>query len=265
MIHTEIIKKIQQKHKEKFGIKPSKNEIRLLNYCPTLQERPDFFKKHNIFNVPMNRKTSYWIKGTKSMNGYFDFTGNKTIQNNKPEKIELPRKDLDPIYNIGESESTAISLSFYNGLFKKKKSKYYNLSPSAKLLLWDKQIIQKATNFDFYVKTKQNKISATGGTWEPDAVYADDNTVLIIEAKKNMNKDYMIRQLYYPYRIFSEHMKISKDSREIKTLYLLYKINKKQDQIIYDIILIPIDFSNKPDYFEYKIPDNDVKHYNLIY
>ena len=144
MIHTEIIKKIQQKHKEKFGIKPSKNEIRLLNYCPTLQERPDFFKKHNIFNFPMNRKTSYWIKGTKSMNGYFDFTGNKTIQNNKPEKIELPRKDLDPIYNIGKSESTAISLSFYNGLFKKKKSKYYNLSPSAKLLLWDKQIIQKA-------------------------------------------------------------------------------------------------------------------------
>ncbi|MGD1699741.1 type II restriction enzyme [Dapis sp. BLCC M229] len=66
--------------------------------------------------------------------------------------------------------------------------------------------------FDFYIKNSINKqsysINVTNSQCEIDAGFETDNYFILIEAKNYKVEDFLIRQLYYPYRLWSK--KISK-------------------------------------------------------
>lgn len=82
-------------------------------------------------------------------------------------------------------------------------------------------------NFDFYVDTfyggKQN-IHVSKAQCEIDGGFENDDSVVIIEAKNVVHRDFHIRQLYYPYRLWKE--KVRKPIRLVFSVYsnMIYRL-----------------------------------------
>lgn len=82
-------------------------------------------------------------------------------------------------------------------------------------------------NFDFYVDTfyggKQN-IHVSKAQCEIDGGFENDDSVVIIEAKNVAHRDFHIRQLYYPYRLWKE--KVKKPIRLVFSVYsnMIYRL-----------------------------------------
>ena len=82
-------------------------------------------------------------------------------------------------------------------------------------------------NFDFYVDTfyggKQN-IHVSKAQCEIDGGFENDDSVVIIEEKNVVHRDFHIRQLYYPYRLWKE--KVKKPIRLVFSVYsnMIYRL-----------------------------------------
>lgn len=82
-------------------------------------------------------------------------------------------------------------------------------------------------NFDFYVDTfyggKQN-IHVSKAQCEIDGGFENDDSIVIIEAKNVVHRDFHIRQLYYPYRLWKE--KVKKPIRLVFSVYsnMIYRL-----------------------------------------
>ena len=82
-------------------------------------------------------------------------------------------------------------------------------------------------NFDFYVDTfyggKQNS-HVSKAQCEIDGGFENDDSVVIIEAKNVVHRDFHIRQLYYPYRLWKE--KVKKPIRLVFSVYsnMIYRL-----------------------------------------
>lgn len=82
-------------------------------------------------------------------------------------------------------------------------------------------------NFDFQVntfhKTKQI-LHVNNAQCEIDGGFENDTSVIIMEAKNVVHKDFHIRQLYYPYRLW--HEKVKKPIRLLFTVYsnMIYRL-----------------------------------------
>ena len=87
-------------------------------------------------------------------------------------------------------------------------------------------------NFDFYVDTfyggKQN-IHVSKAQCEIDGGFENDDSVVIIEAKNVVHRDFHIRQLYYPYRLWKE--KVKKPIRLVFSVYsnMIYRFDEIED------------------------------------
>ena len=130
------------------------------------------------------------------------------------ESLELPyfieTIDPDNIY----SEANALHVALITGMLKKfvnEKELYQTISGR-----------MRPEGFSFSVDIKHDNLSSFNidierPQIEIDGGYEGDNIVVLIEAKKKQPKDFIIRQLYYPLRYWSN--KVSKD---IKTIFLTY-------------------------------------------
>ena len=83
-----------------------------------------------------------------------------------------------------------------------------------------------ANPFSFNIQdelgTRNSLVSGDGAQIEVDAAYEGTGSVAIIEAKMNLAEDFIVRQLYYPFRHFmSMHI-----SKPIRTVYLTYSDGK---------------------------------------
>jgi len=87
----------------------------------------------------------------------------------------------------------------------------------------------------FSFKIGKQDIDVEGVQTEVDAGYEGKNQVVLIEAKSGNVKNTIIRQLYYPYRQWSEHTK--------KPIYLLFFESKKDTYYIWQY-----EFTDKSDY-----------------
>lgn len=65
-------------------------------------------------------------------------------------------------------------------------------------------------NNDWFISVKNSQV-------EIDAAFEGVNYLSIIEAKRDLSKDFLVRQLYYPYRLWT-----SKVSKKVKTIFLIY-------------------------------------------
>lgn len=77
-----------------------------------------------------------------------------------------------------------------------------------------------SNSFDFYVDTQSGpqKISIDKAQIEIDAAYEGVKYLSLIEAKKgDLSNDFLIRQLYYPFRVWS-----SRIAKQVKTIFMIY-------------------------------------------
>ena len=82
-------------------------------------------------------------------------------------------------------------------------------------------------NFDFYVDTfygGKQSIHVSKAQCEIDGGFENDDSVVIIEAKNVVHRDFHIRQLYYPYRLWKE--KVKKPIRLVFSVYsnMIYRL-----------------------------------------
>ncbi len=88
---------------------------------------------------------------------------------------------------------------------------------------------------EFGFKIGEQNINVKGVQTEVDAGYEGKDKVVLIEAKNSQTKDTIIRQLYYPFRQWSEHTK--------KKVYLLFFEKRKNEYLIWQY-----GFKDKNDY-----------------
>lgn len=75
--------------------------------------------------------------------------------------------------------------------------------------------------FEFNIQDISTKsfqhINVENSQIEIDAAYEGENYLTIFEAKRDLSKDFLVRQLYYPYRVWK-----SKVTKKVKLVFLIY-------------------------------------------
>ncbi len=75
--------------------------------------------------------------------------------------------------------------------------------------------------FEFDIQTLNTKsfqhINVENSQIEVDAAYEGENYLTIFEAKRDLSKDFLVRQLYYPYRVWE-----CKVTKKVKPVFLIY-------------------------------------------
>ena len=75
--------------------------------------------------------------------------------------------------------------------------------------------------FDFFIQNSatnsDTKISVNNSQIEIDAAFEGPRTLSLIEAKRDLAEDFLIRQLYYPYRVWS-----SRVTKKVRPIFLVY-------------------------------------------
>ena len=130
---------------------------------------------------------------------------------NKMDYVEFPEYETIDINNIS-SEANAINVLILSGILDD------FLDDDGTVETFNGRM--GTGTFDFVVDTargKKQQISVKNAQCEIDGGFENDNNVIIMEAKNVLNKDFHIRQLYYPYRLWKK--KIDKPIRLVFSVY----------------------------------------------
>ena len=172
-------------------------EPRLMAKFDFSRQLPKVFKDNGLGILP--------IKNGEYIIGKFNLF--ETIKNTKYDEIDVKKVELpsfietidpDNIY----SESNALNVANLSGMFKDAFNEELYETIQGKM---------RTNSFDFIISSKNmdNKIEVNGAAIEIDGGYEGKNKVVLVEAKNSMPDDFVIRQLYYPYRHWKD--KILKD------------------------------------------------------
>ena len=76
-------------------------------------------------------------------------------------------------------------------------------------------------NFDFNIRdtltNRQLTVDVSNSQIEIDAAYEGVNYLSLLEAKRDISEDFLVRQLYYPYRVWQ-----SRVTKPVKPIFLVY-------------------------------------------
>lgn len=175
------IKRACQKFKE-----TSEKEARILCKQDSREDRPDIFKKHGLFLLPVKNGFYNIIKGE----GYID------IPEIKKEVIVYSSKlDFVPdTTKVGDSEMQHLDYAYAVSLIRT-----FTKDPSLVLTIRGRKY---TPDFKFFVGKQLINVSSV--QTEVDAGYEGKNQVVLIEAKNFSATNVIIRQLYYPFRQWQE-------------------------------------------------------------
>lgn len=200
------------------------------------RQLPSVFRDNGLGILP--------IKNGEYIIGKFNLF--ETIKNTKYEdidikKVELPSfiETIDPdnIY----SESNALNVASLSGMFKDafKEELYETIQGK-----------MRTNTFNFIISSNNidNNIEVNGAAIEIDGGYESKSKVVLVEAKNSMPDDFVIRQLYYPYRHWKD-----KVMKEIVPVFFAY------DNGIYNMFIYSFE-----DLYKYNsLKLNEIKRYMI--
>ena len=172
-------------------------EPRLMAKFDYSKQLPKVFKENGLGILPI--KNGEYVIGKFNL---FETIKNTNYEEINIKKVQLPdfieTIDPDNIY----SESNALNVASLSGMFKDAFNEELFETIQGKM---------RTNSFDFIISSKDidNKIEVNGAAIEIDGGYESKSKVVLVEAKNSMPEDFVIRQLYYPYRYWKE--KIIKD------------------------------------------------------
>lgn len=180
-------------------------EARLMTKFDHRLQLPKIFKKHKLTIQP-NSRSSYIIGRFDS---YADIVEDSSIETDaiKPNKIF---ETLDPsnLY----SESSAILCAYHTGIIDEV------LNGDTLLTVLGRMSTGK---FNYFIKNKKPdillEINVENSQCEIDAGFEGDDFFAIVEAKNTSVDDFLIRQLYYPFRLWT-----TKTRKEVIPLFMTY-------------------------------------------
>lgn len=178
-------------------------EARLMTKFDHRSQLPKLFADHNLSILPTTRGT-YEI-------GTFE-----TFCDFNKDDVEITSIDFPPFlesidYKDITSESIAINCAFVSRIlhdFTEEENLYPTVCGRMSSSLFD--FIINAEHGSFKVNVENSQIEIDGG-------YEGDRALNLIEAKNYISDDFLIRQLYYPYRLWS-----SKIAKSVRPIFLTY-------------------------------------------
>lgn len=179
-------------------------EARLMTKFDHRKNLPGIFKKYKLSILPITRG-SYVLSQFRAYKD-FDEKDIEIIKVSFPTHIE----SID-FENI-TSEATALNCAYVSGILAD--------------FIEDDEILptvsgrMSSENFDFFIQTYLETsvlVSVSNSQVEIDGGYEGLKTLSLIEAKNSISDDFLIRQLYYPYRLWAK-----KTSKQVKSLFLTY-------------------------------------------
>lgn len=184
------------------------HEPRLMAKQDHKKSRPQIFKENQLSILPVTRGS--YIIG--AMDLYEDFSDNKESFYDNSDVISVPTPDFIESINFNEitSEATAINSMYVSNILQDFLSES-TLVPTVNGRMG-------SGVFSFQVNSIKESppyysITVNNSQIEIDGGYESRNSLCIIEAKNSLSEDFLIRQLYYPYRLWSD--KIIKPVRPI--------------------------------------------------
>lgn len=162
-------------------------EVRILCKQDKREDRPQIFKDNGLFLLPKKNGCYYIIKGE----GYVDVPDITTPIIDYHKQLDF---DLESS-KVGDSEMQHLDYAYANSLIRT-----FMNDPSLVLTIrgrkYTPQFNFKVNGFDIETESVQTEV---------DAGYEGRNQIVLIEAKNSSNTTEIIRQLYYPYRQWSEN------------------------------------------------------------
>lgn len=197
-------------------------EPRLMTKFDHSENLPDIFKENKLSIMPISRND--FIISNHQM-----FSELKEI-NNEITKINFPDYIKSIIPSKITSEAVALNCAYLTGMLND--------------FLEDEKIVptvsgrMASSKFSFEILNtltkKYDEILVENSQIEIDGAYEGINYLSLVEAKRSINNDFLIRQLYYPYRLWT-----SKIKKQVKVIYFVYSND------IFSLFEYQFDDSNK--------------------
>lgn len=171
-------------------------EPRLMTKFDHKSTRPIPFRKSNLSILPDTRGT--YVIGKFTAYADVDYTPLHPIKKELPEHLE----SFD-ITNI-TSESIALNIAHASGMI----DDVIGSSEYVKsILTLSGRMSSSSFNYQIKVGSGKNKskhlLEVTKSQLEIDGSYENLDKIALIEAKNRVPEDFLVRQLYYPYRLYN--------------------------------------------------------------
>lgn len=178
-------------------------EARLMTKFDHRSQLPELFVEHKLSILPTSRGT-YEIGAFET---FCDF--NKEDVEIVPVNFPTFLESID--YKDITSESIAINCAFISKILHDFTGEE-NLFPTVSGRM-------SSSLFDFAINSRQKtfRINVENSQIEIDGGFEGDNSLNLIEAKNYISDDFLIRQLYYPYRLWSD-----KIVKRVRPIFLTY-------------------------------------------
>lgn len=182
-------------------------EARLMTKFDNSANLPDLFKDNDLAILPITSNSYMIAKFQTYMK--FEKTDDEEI-----EKINFPEYIQSLDYNNITSEALAINCAYITQILEH--------------FLEEDDLVPTISgkmgsgNFEFKINKKENKeefinVSVQNSRIEIDGGFEGVNSLALIEAKNVISDDFMVRQLYYPYRLWK-----SKINKPVRPIYMVY-------------------------------------------
>lgn len=203
-----IINKIDSEGKFEIDAKQIKKyrEPRLMAKFDCFQNLPAVFKQNKINILPTSRG-SYVLGRFKLFQGLGDFP----VDTLKINKAYVPSLETIDISNI-TSEAMAINVMSLSSIL----SDFIGVEPNYQTISGR----MGSGDFSFSVDTYKGNplnVSVKNAQIEIDGGFENSESVILLEAKNVFHDDFNIRQLYFPYRTWSNKVK-----KPIRLIFMVY-------------------------------------------
>lgn len=171
-------------------------------------DRPKLFMEHDLSILPITRG-DYYISRIKAYHNFESISSDITYLR-PPEHI----KSLD-ITSIN-SESKALNMAYISGII----ADFLN----DKKLLPTVSGRMSSEGFVFHAAVEDKKatispvVQVENSQIEIDAAYEGINSLALMEAKRDLAENFLIRQLYYPFRTWQRKM----GDKPVRPIFLIY-------------------------------------------
>lgn len=178
-------------------------EARLMTKFDHKSQLPKLFQEHNLSILPTSR--GGYLIGT--FNAYCDFNTDDI----DVEKIKFPQFLESLNYREITSETTAINCALVTKIL-------HNFTGEDSLVPTVSGRMG-SSSFSYIINTLKGdkEIFVDNSQIEIDAGFEGDKSLILIEGKNFISNDFLIRQLFYPYKLWT-----SKIRKKVKPLFLTY-------------------------------------------
>lgn len=181
-------------------------EARLMTKFDHSCQLPSLFQKYKLAILPLSR-------GSYALGRFVIFhTFEKIIDPTATKRVAFPVFLESLTYNTITSEAAAIHVAYAAGILAD-----FTHEPELHPTISGRMGTEV---FDFKIEQSNHSLQALhveNAQIEIDGGYESARALYLIEAKNHFADDFIVRQLYYPYRLWSERIK-----KPVRLIYLIY-------------------------------------------